>query len=198
MAMEENIDPSGKTYGLYYQFGRKDPFPYNAYNNIYKKISVPSVNESHEITYSVAHANTYINTGSEWCKNNQYSSEKWNTPYWYPCKTKGLFDPCPIGWRLPEKNIWDGLIKAYSIYKNAIQLALNGVANGDKACYPPAGFFAISVNLAGVEASCLSNTARDVNYSIRLASYGGSAPAIGDDYYDGRKARAFQTRCVQE
>lgn len=108
------IDPIDG-YGLYYQYGRKDPFGYNdgsTYKS-YDMIPTDSFSGSGEgswknatggsISNSVLNPYTYYtNTGGSW------ASDK-NAQPWYHLPTtetisrgaKTIFDPCPPGWCLP-------------------------------------------------------------------------------------------------
>lgn len=116
--------PSGesKAYGLYYQFGRKDPFV-ESYSNA--RIAKYDINGrfmcsgTKDISVRYTMFSQYVNSpdviikssdnGSfespeEWTKwNNQkkYMDKLWNDITGSDGKT--LFDPCPEGWRLPTK-----------------------------------------------------------------------------------------------
>lgn len=116
--------PSGesKAYGLFYQFGRKDPFV-ESYSNA--RIAKYDINGrfmcsgTKDISVRYTMFSQYVNSpdviikssdnGSfespeEWTKwNNQkkYMDKLWNDITGSDGKT--LFDPCPEGWRLPTK-----------------------------------------------------------------------------------------------
>ncbi len=97
--------------GMYYQFGRKDPFRPDDYDTYkadgssyqYSKVAGPT-KISTAVTYPY---NYYTLTGSdsEWISKNEYYQRKWNNPTWYT-ENKSLFDPCPLGWKLPNENTW--------------------------------------------------------------------------------------------
>lgn len=115
------------SYGLYYQWGRKDPFlrPYYhdcsgsddeyAYNNAGSIIYVECAESSAEtgtIEYTIEHPMTFITNTA--CVDNEdgdgigdwmYSS---NNSLWSGT-TKTLYDPCPYGWRVPAGNDFDCL-----------------------------------------------------------------------------------------
>lgn len=94
--------PSSKTaaqsfYGLFYQFGRKDPFATSG--------EVTSVNRSNITTYAYAAQNpgTFIKGTGAWSytdANSSYVTDPWNSD-----GTKSEFDPCPDGWRLPKNSV---------------------------------------------------------------------------------------------
>lgn len=106
------INPSiggEKTFGLYYQWGRKDPFKTrgkvetlpvasDVKNNLANSIMHPDI----YITSSVGQNDWYIDSGIE-------GLDRWNSSE----NTKTAFDPCPRGWRVPsgtnEEPAWKDL-----------------------------------------------------------------------------------------
>lgn len=114
---QENILAS---YGLYYQWGRKDPFigpsSYNAANGasasmyngggsrVYMKTEVSSA-EAGTMDYAVRNPLTFIVgvSGSEydWLWS-AHSDDLWGD-------TKTVNDPCPYGWRVAPAEVFDGL-----------------------------------------------------------------------------------------
>jgi len=93
---------------LYYQFGRKDPFPGGDYSPIIISEGSKSMN------YAIQHPDSFIaNSNSDWCST---SSNVWWMGVSGNLTTPGpktIYDPCPSGWRVPAwKNgasPWDGL-----------------------------------------------------------------------------------------
>jgi hypothetical protein len=111
--MDRNLGALSTSYvndknNLYYQFGRKDPFPGGDY-------SPTIINEgSKSVNYAIQHPDFFIaNSNSDWCST---SSNDWwmgvsgniNIP-----GSKTIYDPCPFGWRVPTWNNgvspWNGL-----------------------------------------------------------------------------------------
>lgn len=127
-----------ESYGLYYQWGRKDPFPAQRLLNNGENISNIKL-------YSIAGAqldNNGINTSTSlqslWAMASfpstiydvdfslfPYNRELWNDPDWEEWYsetgnsttiiwkkdqsiTKSLFDPCPVGWEVPSSNVYHG------------------------------------------------------------------------------------------
>ncbi len=98
-------DASLKTYGMYYQWGRKDPFPGSAAvsNNVFSTVAGP------------VSTNTAIQTPTTFYTAAEHDSEgNWNeeniTTLWQDGgKTK--YDPCPPGYRVPlfdeTKILWE-------------------------------------------------------------------------------------------
>ncbi|MDR2131471.1 MAG: fibrobacter succinogenes major paralogous domain-containing protein [Odoribacteraceae bacterium] len=110
------------TRGLYYQFGRKDPFP--ATNSPYAPVTlyditgatgptIPITVNKSSFEGAVKDPARFYATGSgggDWLLTNPYHDALWNNPStWNPISTTGksFFDPCPPGWKLPVIGTWD-------------------------------------------------------------------------------------------
>lgn len=101
-----------KWQGLLYQWGRKDPFMGAAHLEGSSEVahsegigfsSVSSDAEHGTIQYSIEHPTTFIGTNS----NNQdwyyTGSRATDATRWRPSNNeKGIYDPCPKGWRVPD------------------------------------------------------------------------------------------------
>ena len=104
-----NTPGSFKSFGLMYQWGRKDPFvssgdesgtwavtyPENAINALNYDSSIDTQD------YATKHPNTVI-YDSNWNKGN---NNLWNS-------NKTMYDPCPAGWKVPDggdKSVWSGM-----------------------------------------------------------------------------------------
>ena len=95
-----------RSYGLFYQWGRKDPSvgPLGRNGNYFAVTApadainyVSATTSNNTLTFTVNNPTTVID-GSTW--NNEdylWSSEK------------TIYDPCPIGWRIPDKSAWEGV-----------------------------------------------------------------------------------------
>ena len=97
--MDRNLGATANTLslagrGLYYQWGRKDPFPAN------------NISGTHTVTYgtmtiaaSIQNPGGFQKTGS----NSRYNWHVTHDPYLW-CTADGqktIYDPCPAGWRVP-------------------------------------------------------------------------------------------------
>lgn len=107
------------TLGLLYQWGRKDPFPGSSSvsNNtsdvtIYGEktsINISDTGFDSSFLNSIQYPLTYYVGSSEW-----HDGGADDDALWYDgSTTKTIYDPCPIGWRVPfyidAKSPWDGL-----------------------------------------------------------------------------------------
>jgi len=97
--------------GLLYQWGRKDPFlsgsSISSGSIAASTLSWPSPVGSNlsngTITYAVAHPTTFItynDSNYDWYYTGSSSTD--NTRWQTSDKEKGLYDPCPVGWRVPD------------------------------------------------------------------------------------------------
>ncbi len=106
--------------GLLYQWGRKDPFSssattkstkekehYNINNEIIATRVTEPVRERENLQNSIKNPFTFYTHSTDWYSNNSLS----NNYLWINTDgTKGVFDPCPEGWRLPNDNsVWKEL-----------------------------------------------------------------------------------------
>lgn len=98
--------------GLFYQWGRKDPFP-GASSNSKKTLAkstlepwpdpVYSSESTGTIDYTVNNPTVYISSTSDWLETvDETAKMRWNSE-------KTIYDPCPPGYRIPEggdNGIW--------------------------------------------------------------------------------------------
>ena len=126
---EENYK---NTFGMYYQFGRKDPFPPNGI--LYRMESDGTIKNLGTLTNT--DASTIVPTNKnipfngtelwpvvktvqypmEFVVSNEpnshtYNSGNWRNPSWYAAGkddgSKSFYDPCPPGWRVPNGTIFN-------------------------------------------------------------------------------------------
>lgn len=117
-------DPTDyRSQGLFYQWGRKDPFPYangvgsSSFITIYDADGTPldfpgsfktSTNNGIMLDYSIENPLHYItySTSSDWYSTDYTAgSSEVRRKMWHPGNTledvtKGAYDPCPDGWRV--------------------------------------------------------------------------------------------------
>ena len=132
--MDRNLGATSSTpgyiraLGLLYQWGRKDPFlgsssiSYNteAESTITWPSSVSSSSSTGTIAYATAHPTTFITRNSnnyDWYYSSGSSTD--NTR-WKASKT--VYDPCPVGWRVPDggsSGVWSKAFGTSSLWKTS-------------------------------------------------------------------------------
>lgn len=107
---------------LYYQFGRKDPFPGNAdyweggtekksdgFVTAANKVAynATDANQPHNVTYSVKNPTKFITGAGYWTYKDKYNPDTynpaivWQDPSASNNGNKSIFDPSPSGWKVP-------------------------------------------------------------------------------------------------
>jgi hypothetical protein len=139
--------------GLLYQWGRKDPFlgSSNINDNVIAEstYSWPSaVDRQRSIEYTIKHPTTYI-----------YSDKSYNADWYYVSKnvvdttrwssTKTIYDPCPIGWRVPDggkNSVWrkgynkpESLVNKFDSINKGIDFS-GLLGSSDTIWYPATGY----------------------------------------------------------
>lgn len=112
-----NIDAESPLlgYGMYYQYGRKDPFSYNYTYNIdgsqrsgYATIGAQWAKASSgTIDKGIQYPNTFYTASGKWASD--ATTYSWYSPLDDPLSPstvgdKTMFDPCPPGWCLPVRD----------------------------------------------------------------------------------------------
>jgi hypothetical protein len=119
--MDRNLGAtSGSSYGLYYQWGRKDPFP-GGINNSY------TINATYgnypatmtygfgtvSLTYSIQNPNIYYTSYSDPYSYNWLSPQR--SDLWYN-SGKTIYDPCPDGWHIPLNTNFSGIFSSNNTF----------------------------------------------------------------------------------
>ncbi|MFR9582541.1 MAG: hypothetical protein SNH67_09000, partial [Rikenellaceae bacterium] len=131
--MDRNLGARGTAYNskkadwLFYQYGRKDPFPgsakfldgssYLPYNNdVVGPVSFATSVQDPTVFYTGESLNTYYN----WCSEAQETSYEWNdVAAALGGDVKSIFDPSPLGWRVPTDGIWRNFDDEGSTYSDS-------------------------------------------------------------------------------
>jgi uncharacterized protein (TIGR02145 family) len=225
-ASANRADGLGKTRGLFYQFGRKDPFPatsvglYNVSGTAVTAFTATAndcivrVSGSTAIKTAVQYPyNFYVPGSGDWVSGNSYYNNSWNNPGWYtsvPKAGKSLFDPCPPGWRLPETGTWNTFTLAS--VPNAANYPGDFKTGNDQAGWE---FYmsGSSGETAFYSASGYRHVAMGAVYNERYYGYNWSFSLDGNSakgrvlHFNGANVYAphadhrgsgFSTRCVQE
>lgn len=108
-----NKEGDARSFGMYYQWGRKDPFVRfgNTANNTFAATAPADI-----ISYVENDSSTDL---LEYATRYPYriiKSSKWNSKdtYWSDVKTQ--YDPCPPGWRVPDRDVWNGFNTSEAYY----------------------------------------------------------------------------------
>jgi hypothetical protein len=189
-AMKNGVEPA--SYGLYYQWGRKDPFYVEggvANNNVVYHFGVntikPYVNYSDS---AMQHPNTFYAVESipyDWIgPNASQENTLWSTLE----EKKGPYDPCPFGWRVPVAKDNGSGSPWYGI--------TNGTTGANGATYPLAGYLDA---FSGVrhdelaEGRVWSASAR--SFQAYVFRYTGTAAVAPPESF---RANAHPVRCVKD
>ncbi|MBQ5657491.1 MAG: hypothetical protein IIV14_08705, partial [Bacteroidaceae bacterium] len=196
--------------GLLYQWGRKDPFlgssslnsTYSDWQTAKSTITWPSSVDSYydtgTIEYAIAHPTTYIYynpNNKDW----YYSTGEYtNDSRWRSEKT--IYDPCPVGWRVPDggkDGIWS---KALGISHRVLSddIGFNrginffGMLGNDSNIWYPVTTDYGALSLAvGCYWSCTTIGISAYYLHFKPGEYN---PAE----YDRCRSSRFSVRCVQE
>lgn len=186
-----------KTRGLYYQFGRKDPFAGSTeiYDINGTSKSTGATIATGKVTFAKAVQTpatfyTYGSGNNDWASPNNYTSKNWNDISESDGKT--FFDPCPEGWRLPTKAEYSNFSTTTFTWD-----ATNSGRTYNGNWFPAAGYRLSgvgSMSLVGSSGSYWSASPHSEDSGCLLSfSSGYVYPA--DDY---NRAYGFSVRCVQE
>ncbi len=209
-----------KALGLLYQWGRKDPFLGSssisgstmAVSTISWPSSVSSNSSNGTLAYATAHPTTFITYNSsnyDWYYTGSSSTD--NTRWQTSDKTKGLYDPCPAGYRVPDggsNGVWSKAFgtSSYWLTSSNWDSADRGMNFGktDKKLgsasiiwYPASGCLMRSggsleeVGNFGYYWSCTPNG--NNAYSWYFSSYGYVYPSSSNN-----RAYGLSVRCLKE
>jgi len=179
-----------RTFGLHYQWGRKDPFQTRG------NVETTSVTDemTTNLVNSIIFPDTFITSSSspnDWyTKTGNLGLDRWNSEQ----NTKTPFDPCPKGWRVPETNLdnespWYGL--ALPEDENKWGSGWYFDETPDIGYYPAAGQRTAAgtttyAGSAGFYHTAKSNSSMRLDFTSVSLSFGGG------------KAAGRSVRCVKE
>jgi hypothetical protein len=206
--------------GLFYQWGRKDPFQPTLTNGngggsctvysysapTYSDISVTNIPgdpsyqaatpTSNYLAYSVKYPTLFLTTwkGSTFVNGLSTGADSWGGEYGQP---KSVYDPCPEGWRVPSgKKTSATFTHPWSGFS-----ATNYVQNSGTGCYIAAG--SIYYSLAGYRGSNgqFNTVGSQGDYwtatcsAVDSGMYGVFSSTFGQDWYP--KDWGMMVRCVK-
>jgi len=208
------------TYGLHYQWGRKDPFPgagttagdepnifttsatnfgityamsTSVLNTTYFNMAT-LIQSQQTIAWTIANPQTFIGVTGSWFKDATVTDNLWGHS-----GGKTIFDPCPKGWRVPKNAAISADTSPWS-----------GLGDADHQTYP--NITTWGTGTAYPRTGCRQNADGKLSYTgsgyVWTASYyiaskthatclkyttGGVTPFASDDRADG-----FSVRCVKQ
>lgn len=204
------------TYGLFYQWGRKDPIPKAPLG------AVPNNTAGQQTTYNangqatgypictagpVALGETVKNPHVFYC--NGSGTYDWNSSpnnaLWGDGTTKSVYDPCPAGWRIAPNGTWDDLGSSMGspFGKNSNWNSANvNVAGGLYAAGSVAAFYPVAGNR--LHNSGVLSAVGSFGYSWSSSPDGVNGINLGFNWQGlgtgSSTSRGFglQVRCIQE
>ena len=196
--------------GLLYQWGRKDPFlgsssissNVEAESTIAWPSAVSSNSSNGTIVYATAHPTTFITYNS-----NNYDwyytvSSAADNRRWQSDKT--IYDPCPVGWRVPDggrDGVWSKALGSSSTYSGTYDSTNKGISfsisSPSTTWYPASGFR----NSDDGALDYVGNygyywSVSPSNYRAYVLGFNSNGNVLPS--YDDYRAYGFGVRCVQE
>lgn len=178
-----------RSFGLLYQWGRKDPFV--GYGDVANKtaaatypvdaIQFKDKNANYDnLNYTIAHPDSFIKNSS-WNSGDLY----WNT-------SKTMYDPCPVGWRVPDTDVeaWKGFS---SISKGIDGGILFSTQMSDiYAYYPYSGYISKDGVLMDVNYQTHIRTA-NFSMTLRLVDR-----TVENNYTRSHMSQGLSVRCIKD
>ena len=202
--------------GLLYQWGRKDPFlgfssissRTIAKSTITWPSAVSTSSSRGTVSYVIANPTTFVYASSsphDW----HYSSRD-NTLWTTSDKDKSIYDPCPVGWRVPDggsNGVWSTALGSSSTYYDGTYDSTNegmnfsGKFGSDQTIwYPASGYrYGNGGSLSGVgnNGFCWSASPNSSNSYYSYVLYFNSDGFVNPSSCDFR-AYGQSVRCLQE
>jgi hypothetical protein len=188
----------GEGTGLFYQWGRKDPFPATLNPGATQPgggtFTVTATDATKGTTaYTFQHPNTFLTAYGDW----HYAFR--DNALWGHSGVKTIYDPCPSGWRVPVNS---GMSEAtspwYGFTSSNGGTWSYGYNWGANAVYPAAGYrnaSSGSISSEGSNGYYWDASPDSSGYALGLFFYSGGV-GVGNHY--ASRAFGFSVRCVRE
>lgn len=200
------------TLGLLYQWGRKDPFlgSSSILSGTYAASTItwpPTLkleSSTDAIAYAIANPTTFIRPNTNYNDNYDWyytgSSSTDNTRWTTSETSKSIYDPCPVGWRVPDNGVWSKIddyidLNTYDSTNSGINFS-GKLGGASTIWYPAAGYIKHFNEIANVNYDGLYWSASPDGY----CAYRFFFDSLGNDSYQGsnNRAHALSVRCLQE
>ena len=197
--------------GLFYQWGRKDPFlgassideSVAAKSTLVWPSPVESDSNNGTIEFSIANPTTFITrniNNHDW----YYSSWEDTDNYRRWAELKNIYDPCPRGWRVPdggENGVWH-IAVGFSSFDHSYDSANRGMdfsetlGSAQSIWFPNAGYLTYDgiLNSVGSAGSCWSASHSSVMADAFKYWNSGKVSL----WSDNQRATGRTVRCVQD
>jgi hypothetical protein len=185
--------------GLFYQWGRKDPFPATLAagatqpgSGMFTTAVMSSSNGT--IPNTIKNPNVFITSNNDWYYGNERNNELWGH-----IGLKTIYDPCPSGWRVPKNSGSSADTSPWKGFNNSNGGTFSaGYTWSEKAVYPAAGYRSELGVLTGQNLSgrnwCASPSTSTTDNALRLSFSNGNVN-IAEGF---PRAYGFSVRCVKE
>lgn len=122
-----NVAGDARSFGLYYQWGRKDPFVGSGDSSL---STFAATSPADVITYVDRDSSTDLLDYAVRYPQRVIKNSSWNNVdgYWDDIKTQ--YDPCPPGWRVPDRDVWAGFNSSDAYYPAAGNVYNAGLNSG--------------------------------------------------------------------
>ena len=198
--------------GLLYQWGRKDPFlsssSISAITDAASTGTWNAVSGQQTVDYVTANPTSYVATGGDWCTGDGAEGSNYTKRWMESGKT--MYDPCPVGYRVPKGGVggfWATALGTSSTTSEGTTWDDTNkgrhwtLADGTTAAwYPAVGCRSYDSGLlynVGENGYCWSaspDPSRTNNaYNLRFYYGGNVSPAISTN-----RGRGYSVRCVRE
>ena len=148
-ATSASLSDGRKCFGLYYEYGRKDPFagPSTKIYDINGTLLYTTTNSKDylgPVSFATAVQNptTYYTSSTEeitdWVSPNYYTKTNWNN---FSNSAKSLFDPSPEGWKIISYNFSNILYTAYKNNALYYDISKNYYMINDTPLFSGAGYW---------------------------------------------------------
>jgi uncharacterized protein (TIGR02145 family) len=152
---------SGEARGLYYQFGRKDPFRESVATSSNALTGSANLRPLTAIPTVLQNPTTfYTNSSPQWPLQVEIVS-LWNSAG----GNKTAFDPCPDGWRVPKQDVYGSNPWSYEIGVNDAKFAYNAEAKyTDGRYYQTVGYYPLYGYISSPGSGITSSADRTTYY----------------------------------